>query len=66
MAVSNIHVSKCHDQEAANEDVLTKLGAKYECGEPWSVKVCVDGGIFTGQNPPSAGPLAEAVIKSFA
>ncbi|WWC85803.1 uncharacterized protein L201_000670 [Kwoniella dendrophila CBS 6074] len=40
------------------EDKLKELGAKFvKADEPWGVKVVYDGGVLTGQNPASAGPL---------
>ncbi|OCF41633.1 hypothetical protein I317_04543 [Kwoniella heveanensis CBS 569] len=42
------------------EDKLKELGAKFvKADEPWGVKVVWDGGILTGQNPASAGPLGQ-------
>ncbi|WVO17352.1 hypothetical protein L204_105044 [Cryptococcus depauperatus] len=41
------------------EDKLKELGGKYEKTEDWGVKVLWDKGILTGQNPASAGPLAD-------
>jgi len=29
----------------------------------WQAKVVVDGNILTGQNPSSAGPLGEEILK---
>ncbi len=46
------------------EDALQKLGGQYEkAPADWGVKVVVDGKLYTGQNPASAGPLAERVKK---
>jgi putative intracellular protease/amidase len=45
------------------EDELQKLGGNYERTEDWGVKVVVDGKLYTGQNPASAGPLAERIKK---
>ncbi|WVQ86263.1 hypothetical protein IAT38_008431 [Cryptococcus sp. DSM 104549] len=42
------------------EDKLGELGGVYEkAGEDWGVHVVWDKGVLTGQNPASAGPLAE-------
>jgi putative intracellular protease/amidase len=47
------------------EDKLTELGGVYEkADEPFGVKVVVDGTLYTGQNPASAGPLGEAMLKA--
>ncbi|KAJ9105053.1 hypothetical protein QFC19_003685 [Naganishia cerealis] len=46
------------------ETSLTSLGGKYEkASEPWAPWVVVDGNLYTGQNPASAGPLAERIKK---
>jgi len=46
------------------EDRLGELGGTYTCAPPFQEHVVTDGGVFTGQNPASAGPLAHAVIAS--
>ncbi|KAI0321798.1 class I glutamine amidotransferase-like protein, partial [Amylostereum chailletii] len=46
------------------EDRINKLGGTYERADPWGVKVVHDGNLITGQNPASAGPLAEEVLKT--
>lgn len=46
------------------EDALTAEGARFEAVEPWQEKVIVDGRLMTGQNPASAGPLAEQIVKN--
>ncbi|KAK3389321.1 class I glutamine amidotransferase-like protein [Podospora didyma] len=49
---------------------LTEAGLKKEGGifakaeEPWGVKIVVDGKLITGQNPASAGPIGEAIVKA--
>uniref|UniRef100_A0A7S3JZG6 DJ-1/PfpI domain-containing protein n=1 Tax=Aureoumbra lagunensis TaxID=44058 RepID=A0A7S3JZG6_9STRA len=48
------------------EDNLKALGCTFVDGGVFQPQVCVAGNLFTGQNPPSAGPLAEAVIKVLA
>lgn len=46
------------------ENRLKSAGADYKsAAEPWGVCVQVDGNIFTGQNPASAGPLAKRIVK---
>ncbi|KAL3927190.1 MAG: hypothetical protein SGPRY_002939, partial [Prymnesium sp.] len=45
------------------EDVLGKLGT-FKDGGTFQPNVCVADFILTGQNPPSAGPLAEAVVAA--
>ena len=46
------------------EDKIVELGGKYErasgLGEG---HVVVDGQLYTGQNPASAKPLAESIVK---
>lgn len=46
------------------EDRMISLGGKYEkAPEPYGIKVVLDGKLYTGQNPASAKPLAEAILK---
>jgi putative intracellular protease/amidase len=45
------------------ESKLKELGGKYEKGDDWSVKVCVDGKLITGQNPQSSEAVAKAVVE---
>lgn len=47
------------------EDLLKARGAVFEGGTAWSSTVKASERVFTGQNPASAGALAEAVIASF-
>jgi len=46
------------------ETALVEEGAKFERAEPWQSRIVVDGRLMTGQNPASAGPLAEAMVKA--
>ncbi|KAF8636886.1 hypothetical protein AX16_010942 [Volvariella volvacea WC 439] len=47
------------------EDKLTALGGKYEKADNlWGAKVVVDGKLLTGQNPASATPLGQAILKA--
>ncbi|KAF9556281.1 class I glutamine amidotransferase-like protein [Agrocybe pediades] len=47
------------------EDKVKELGALLEKADaPFGVKVVTDGKLVTGQNPPSAKPTAEAVLKA--
>lgn len=46
----------------ALESVLGKRGAVLEAGPPWQNTVIVDRRLLTGQNPASAGALADAVV----
>ena len=40
-----------------------ELGGHYECArEPLQSFVVIDSGLYTGQNPASAKPLAEIII----
>jgi putative intracellular protease/amidase len=48
------------------EDELVKKGGNYESADDFAVKVCSDGLLVTGQNPPSSKPAAEALIKLLA
>jgi len=46
------------------EDALRAEGAVSSSVAPWHVKVVVDGRLMTGQNPASAGPLAEEIVRA--
>ena len=45
------------------EDELVKLGVDFVRGEMWKPFTVVDRNLYTGQNPASAAPLAEEVLK---
>ncbi|WP_030998057.1 type 1 glutamine amidotransferase domain-containing protein [Streptomyces sp. NRRL F-5630] len=45
------------------QDRLTALGADVLEGEAWAPKTVSDRTLHTGQNPASAGPLAEVVLR---
>jgi putative intracellular protease/amidase len=46
------------------ENRLLELGGRYSCAAPFERHVVRDGNLMTGQNPASAGPLAEAMLQS--
>jgi putative intracellular protease/amidase len=46
------------------EDALSARGAKFTKAGPWQPHVASTERLFTGQNPASAGPVADAIIKS--
>lgn len=46
------------------EDALRAEGAAYSSTTNWQPHVVVDGRLITGQNPASAGPLAEALLSA--
>jgi len=46
------------------EDKLASLGGVYESGEAWKPYVTIDRTLYTGQNPASAKPLADTVVKA--
>ena len=46
------------------EDALRAEGADYSATAVWQSQVVVDGRLFTGQNPASAGPLAQAIVTA--
>jgi putative intracellular protease/amidase len=48
------------------ESRLREAGAEFVAGAPYAVNVITDGNVITGQNPASAGPTAETVIKALA
>ena len=45
------------------EDELVKLGVDFTRGENWKPYTVVDRNLYTGQNPASAAPLAEEILK---
>jgi len=45
------------------QDRLVALGADFEEGQPWAEHIVVDRNLYTGQNPASAGPLADEMVK---
>lgn len=45
------------------EDELIKIGVDFTRSEMWKPYIVRDRNLFTGQNPASAGPLAEEVLK---
>jgi putative intracellular protease/amidase len=46
------------------EDELVKLGVDFVKGEMWKPFTVTDRNLYTGQNPASAGPLAEEFLKA--
>ncbi|MEW1649050.1 type 1 glutamine amidotransferase domain-containing protein [Streptomyces sp. NPDC091219] len=48
------------------EERLRGAGAEFESGPAWGPYVVVDDNLVTGQNPASAGPAAEEVLKQLA
>ncbi|MET7425210.1 type 1 glutamine amidotransferase domain-containing protein [Dactylosporangium sp. NPDC005555] len=45
------------------EDELVAMGVRFSRGEAWKPYTVVDRNLFTGQNPASAEPLAEELLK---
>ena len=63
--------SNAEEDGYASEDVPFELetalvaeGAKYESTAVWQPRIVIDGRLMTGQNPASAGPLAEAIVEA--
>jgi len=46
------------------QDRLVALGADFEEAQPWSAHIVVDRNLHTGQNPASAAPLADEMVKT--
>jgi len=46
------------------EDRLVKLGIDFVRGDNWTPFTVVDRNLYTGQNPASAGPLAEKLLQA--
>ncbi|WJY67921.1 type 1 glutamine amidotransferase domain-containing protein [Corynebacterium auris] len=48
------------------EDRLIELGVDYiKADEPFAPRVVADGSLYSGQNPASAGPLAQLILDDF-
>jgi len=45
------------------EDELVKMGVHFPRGEIWKPYTVVDRNLYTGQNPASAAPLAQELLK---
>jgi putative intracellular protease/amidase len=45
------------------EDEVKKLGVEFSRGPIWQPYTVVDRNLYTGQNPASAGPLAQELVK---
>jgi putative intracellular protease/amidase len=45
------------------EDELVKMGVDFVRGEIWKPFTVVDRNLYTGQNPASAAPLAQELLK---
>eukprot|EP01038_Epipyxis_sp_PR26KG_P016336 gene16336-22256_t len=48
------------------EDVLSAIGGNYSKTSPWGAHVAGGDRVFSGQNPASAGPTADAIIAAVA
>lgn len=46
------------------EDKIQELGGKFEKTDPYKPYVVVDGKLITGQNPASAAPIGNAILKA--
>jgi len=46
------------------EDAVRSLGVQFSRGEIWKPYTVVDRNLYTGQNPASAGPLAQEMLKA--
>jgi putative intracellular protease/amidase len=44
--------------------VLREKGAEHSSGDPYQSHTVQDGNLFTGQNPASSGPMAEAMVAA--
>jgi putative intracellular protease/amidase len=45
------------------QDRLVQIGTDFQEGEPWAPYVVVDRNLVTGQNPSSAAPLADELLR---
>ncbi|MEW1689335.1 type 1 glutamine amidotransferase domain-containing protein [Streptomyces sp. NPDC091265] len=48
------------------QDRLVEIGTDFQEGDPWAPHVVVDRNLVTGQNPASAAPLADELLKKLA
>lgn len=63
--VEEEQIDKVKDLPFSLEDKISSLGGKYEkAAEPWGPKVVVAGNLITGQNPASAYPIGETILKA--
>ncbi|KAH7930103.1 class I glutamine amidotransferase-like protein [Leucogyrophana mollusca] len=63
--VEEEQVGKVKDVPFLLEDKISSLGGKYEkSAQAWSAHVVVSGHLITGQNPASAQPIGEAILKA--
>jgi putative intracellular protease/amidase len=46
------------------EDGVRSLGVQFSRGEIWKPYTVIDRNLYTGQNPASAGPLAQVMLKA--
>lgn len=46
------------------QDILTAVGGNYSSGPAWGPYWVGEDRVFSGQNPASAGPVAEAIIAT--
>ncbi len=46
------------------QDSFVAMGATFEEASPWSEHIVVDRNLHTGQNPASAGPLADEIVNT--
>ena len=65
-AVQKYEVVSAPSGPGSCEDVLNAKGATFVDGGVFPPNVVVAGQLITGQNPPSAGPLADAINKALA
>ena len=65
-AVSKYEVVSEPSGPGSCQDLLSERGANFSDGGVFQPNVVVDGNLLTGQNPPSAAPLADAINKMLA
>lgn len=63
-AVGKTEVVAAPSGPGSCEDVLAAAGATFKDGGVFQPNVCIVGALMTGQNPPSAKPLAEAIVAA--
>jgi putative intracellular protease/amidase len=56
-------IGKADEMPFPLETTLKRQGALYSKAQMWEAHVVVDGQLVTGQNPASARPLAETIVK---
>ena len=63
-AVGMLAVVSAPSGPGSCQEMMAKAGGVFKDGGVFQPNVCVAGNLFTGQNPPSAGPIADAMVAA--